>query len=42
MQGGLASLTIPTLFVIPALYVVWCVVWRRFEGRHMWRKFSTV
>jgi Cu(I)/Ag(I) efflux system membrane protein CusA/SilA len=33
MQGGLISLTILTLFVIPALYVVW----RRFEGRERWR-----
>jgi Cu(I)/Ag(I) efflux system membrane protein CusA/SilA len=36
MQGGLVSLMILTLFVIPALYVLW----RRFEGRHLWRKPS--
>jgi Cu(I)/Ag(I) efflux system membrane protein CusA/SilA len=33
MQGGLVSLTILTLFVIPALYVVW----RRWEGHRQWR-----
>ena len=37
MQGGLISLTILTLFVIPALYVVW----RRFEGRALWRESSS-
>jgi Cu(I)/Ag(I) efflux system membrane protein CusA/SilA len=32
MQGGLVSLTILILFVIPVLYVVW----RRFESRQLW------
>ncbi len=36
MQGGLVSLMILTLFVIPALYVLW----RRFEGRDLWRNPS--
>jgi Cu(I)/Ag(I) efflux system membrane protein CusA/SilA len=33
MQGGLVSLTVLTLFVITALYVVW----RRWEGRALWK-----
>ncbi len=33
MQGGLVSLTVLTLFVIPALYVVW----RSWQGRKTWR-----
>jgi Cu(I)/Ag(I) efflux system membrane protein CusA/SilA len=32
MQGGLVSLTLLILFVIPVLYVVW----RRFESRELW------
>jgi Cu(I)/Ag(I) efflux system membrane protein CusA/SilA len=34
MQGGLVSLTVLILFVIPVLYVVW----RRFESRELWRE----
>jgi Cu(I)/Ag(I) efflux system membrane protein CusA/SilA len=33
MQGGLVSLTVLTLFVIPAVYVVW----RSWQGRKTWR-----
>jgi Cu(I)/Ag(I) efflux system membrane protein CusA/SilA len=32
MQGGLVSLTVLILFVIPVLYVVW----RRFESQALW------
>ncbi len=38
MQGGLVSLTVLTLFVIPTLYVVW----RGWQGRHTWRAKDTV
>jgi Cu(I)/Ag(I) efflux system membrane protein CusA/SilA len=34
MQGGLVSLTVLILFVIPVLYVVW----RRFESRELWTR----
>lgn len=37
MWGGLVSLTILTLFVIPVLYVIW----RRVEGRARWVKAGT-
>ncbi|HEU4395543.1 MAG TPA: CusA/CzcA family heavy metal efflux RND transporter, partial [Planctomycetota bacterium] len=33
MWGGLVSLAVLTLFVIPALYVLW----RRWQGRSLWR-----
>ncbi|MCK6438575.1 MAG: CusA/CzcA family heavy metal efflux RND transporter [Planctomycetes bacterium] len=37
MWGGLVSLTILTLFIIPVLYVIW----RRWQSRHLWRAGAT-